>query len=442
MELSLIKKKDKKKDKKKGIKIAIWLYFFLLIFEGSFRKWIIPSLSNEILVIRDPVAIIILFLALKKEMIPKKIIITAIITIGLLSFFTAILAGHGSIIVALFGVRPFIIHLPLAFVIGSVFDKSDVIKIGKTMMYLLVLMTILLIIQFYSPQSAWVNKGVGGDLEGSGFGGALGFYRSSGTFSFINGLTLFYGLASAYLFYFIFHSKYLNGFILTSCIIATALSIPFTISRTVLFQNILCFFFLLIVVLKNPKYLKNIVPIALLLVVFIFIFAKNEYIVTAIDAFTSRFEDANDTEGGLKGSLIDRMFGTLINAVISSIDESLIGQGIGTYSNVGVQTLNVRNTSRIADYEWSRIISEMGAIMGIIFIFLRIRILVYVFIKSLKKIKQNDYLPWMLLSFGFMLILQGQIAQPTSLGFLTITLGLILASFNKEINSNLLLNRK
>ena len=42
----------------------------------------------------------------------------------------------------------------------------------------------------------------------------------------------------------------------------------------------------------------------------------------------------------------------------------------------------------------------------------------------------------LLMSFGFMLILQGQIAQPTSLGFLTITIGLILASVNKVRDPN------
>jgi hypothetical protein len=433
MVLNLIEKKDKNK----GIKTAIWIYFFLLIFEGSLRKWIIPSMATPILIIRDPVALIILFLALKKKLIPKSFFITAIIIIGLFSFFTAILAGHGSIIVALFGIRPFLLHLPLAFVIGSIFDKEDVIKIGKVMMYLLIFMTVLLIVQFYSPQSAWVNRGVGGDLEGSGFGGALDFFRSSGTFSFINGLSLFYGLASAYLFYFIFNSKYLNGILLTSCVIATLLSIPFTISRTVLFQNILCLLFLLFILLKDPKKLKKIVPLFFLLIIIVFLFSDNKYILTAVDAFTSRFEDANETEGGLKGSLIDRMFGTLLNSIISSIDVPLFGQGIGTYSNVGIQTLEIKNTDRIADYEWSRIVLEMGPVLGIIFIFLRIRILTTAFSKAIKKIRQNDYLPWMLMSFGFMLILQGQIAQPTSLGFFTITLGLILASFNKARNPNI-----
>jgi hypothetical protein len=432
MVLNLIEKKDKNK----GIKTAIWIYFFLLIFEGSLRKWIIPSMATPILIIRDPVALIILFLALKKKLIPKSFFITAIIIIGLFSFFTAILAGHGSIIVALFGIRPFLLHLPLAFVIGSIFDKEDVIKIGKVMMYLLIFMTVLLIVQFYSPQSAWVNRGVGGDLEGSGFGGALDFFRSSGTFSFINGLSLFYGLASAYLFYFIFNSKYLNGIVLTSCVIATLLSIPFTISRTVLFQNLLCLLFLLFILLKDPKKLKKVIPLFFLLIIIVFLFSDNKYILTAVDAFTARFEDANETEGGLKGSLIDRMFGTLLNSIISSIDVPLFGQGIGTYSNVGIQTLSIKNTDRIADYEWSRIVLEMGPVLGIIFIFLRIRILTTVFSKSLKKIRQNDYLPWMLMSFGFMLILQGQIGQPTSLGFLTLTLGLILASFNKVRNPN------
>ena len=35
----------------KHIKWLIWLYFWLLIFEGTFRKWILPQYSDVILVI-------------------------------------------------------------------------------------------------------------------------------------------------------------------------------------------------------------------------------------------------------------------------------------------------------------------------------------------------------------------------------------------------------
>src|SRR5438128_1892579 len=43
----------------KTLKRLIWLYFWLLIFEGVFRKWIVPQLANPLLLVRDPVLLLI-----------------------------------------------------------------------------------------------------------------------------------------------------------------------------------------------------------------------------------------------------------------------------------------------------------------------------------------------------------------------------------------------
>src|SRR5690349_17621134 len=47
------------------IKNVLWLYFWLLLFEGALRKWGIPELSAPLLVIRDPVAIAAYYLGLR-----------------------------------------------------------------------------------------------------------------------------------------------------------------------------------------------------------------------------------------------------------------------------------------------------------------------------------------------------------------------------------------
>jgi hypothetical protein len=46
----------------KNLKKGIWLYFLLLIFEGALRKWL-PFCLTPLLVIRDPLAIYLLFTA-------------------------------------------------------------------------------------------------------------------------------------------------------------------------------------------------------------------------------------------------------------------------------------------------------------------------------------------------------------------------------------------
>src|SRR5579871_6825378 len=48
----------------------IWLYFWLLLFEGALRKWFVPGLSNALLIVRDPVAVAIYALAVRDRVFP------------------------------------------------------------------------------------------------------------------------------------------------------------------------------------------------------------------------------------------------------------------------------------------------------------------------------------------------------------------------------------
>lgn len=430
MNSSLINKREKKIQ---FIKNGIWLYIILLIFEGSLRKWVVPSLSTPLLVVRDPLAFILIFKSMQIKMLNRNAILASFIVVGTIAFFTALIFGHQNLIVAAFGARAIILHFPVIFIIGSVFSREDVIKVGVFLMYLLIPMVILTIIQFYSPQSSFVNHGVGDDNDGAGFGGALGYFRPPGTFSFINGLSLFYGLCSSYVFYFLYQSKEISKWLIITALFLSLLVIPFTISRTILFQTILCFLFSMIFIIKSPKY---IIPISFIVLISIFIFfyiQTSKSLGIGIEAFTSRFESANESEGGLKGSIVDRLFGTLLNALVNVVDQSIWGKGIGADTNVGMKILGAPEGSRIIDYEWSRIILEIGPFLGLIFIYTRVLFCFKLIRSAIKKIKMNDLLPWMLLSFTFLQLLQGQISQPTSLGFIVFSTGLVLASLKSKI---------
>src|SRR5262245_57354636 len=85
------------------IKRGIWLYFFLLIFEGALRKWVVPGLATPLLVIRDPIALLILVLAVRNGLFPATIYAYSMMLVGLVATFTALFLGHGALFVALFG---------------------------------------------------------------------------------------------------------------------------------------------------------------------------------------------------------------------------------------------------------------------------------------------------------------------------------------------------
>src|SRR2546421_10268847 len=71
-----------------NIRRLIWLYLCLLIFEGAFRKWIIPQLSGPLLIVRDPVVVAIYVLALRARLFPQNIYVVSLGIIALLSWAT------------------------------------------------------------------------------------------------------------------------------------------------------------------------------------------------------------------------------------------------------------------------------------------------------------------------------------------------------------------
>ncbi|MCF4102182.1 hypothetical protein L1I30_10925 [Gillisia sp. M10.2A] len=417
------------------LKKGVWLYFFLLIFEGALRKWVLPGFSESLLIIRDPLAIWLLYMSFKYGVWKINLYVFLIWEVSILALILTLIIGHGNLQVAIYGLRMTIIHFPLIFVIGNIFNKSDVLILGKIMLWLTIAMTLLVAVQFYSPQSAWVNRGVGGDLTGSGFSGAGGFFRVPGTFSFTNGLSLFYGLATAYIFYFWIGEdrRYVSKALLLVSSFALLAAVPLSISRTVLFEIALSVVFMMAIIARNPRIIKNIIGVGLISIFLFLIMGNFSFIEEPIIAFTERFTSGNRTEGGLvEGVFIDRFLGGMYSAIVND-KFPFWGMGLGMGTSVGANIL-VGNSGAylIAEEEWPRVVGEMGMVFGMMVIFIRIGVVLEFLQKGWRAINKNNILPWMLMSFGMFNILQGQWSQPTTLGFSILIGGLVMASHNEE----------
>ena len=72
-----------KADILKQLKAGIWAYFILLIIEGALRKWFFPRLATPLLVVRDPLAMWLLFVAWKNNEMPSNWYIKSIVFIGI-----------------------------------------------------------------------------------------------------------------------------------------------------------------------------------------------------------------------------------------------------------------------------------------------------------------------------------------------------------------------
>ena len=419
----------------KWIKWAIWAYFLLLFFEGALRKWVLPGLATPLLVVRDPIALAVVLMAFQRGLMPPSVYVKIAIALGIVSFVTALLFGHGSLIVAAFGARTLLIHVPFAFIMGRVLNREDILKIGRVTLWLSIPMAVLIGLQFYSPQSAWVNRGVGGDMEGAGFSGALGYSRPPGTFSFNNGTTLFFSFAATFVGYFWLEPKRMKFLVLLGATAALVMSIPLSISRSLLFQVAITAIFAIVAISGDVRYLKRVLVGVLGIAIALVALSATQVFQHSSEVLSYRFESASKSEGGLQGTLIDRFLGGLVSAVMDANSQELFGKGIGLGTNVGAKYTTGKIQFLVAEGEWGRTVGELGPILGLTLIFTRVAMAFGYLRKAYQRIRQRDSLPWMLLSFGFLQILQGGWAQPTSLGFFTVLTGLVLASLKGATNT-------
>lgn len=411
-----------------------WIYLFLLIFEGALRKWFLPSLATPLLLVRDPIAIWFTLVGWQRGWLnngyAKGMMLAATV-----SFVLTLLVGHHNVAVALFGWRIYFFHFPMIFVLGHILTRTDLLRVGQFLLWLSIPMTVLIVIQFYSPPTAWVNIGIGGEGT-AGFGGALGYMRPPGTFSFTAGYTAYQAVVGCYLLYYLVMNDTLPKefrfskavlIILAGCYL---LSIPMSISRGHLFQTCVFLAFLFLAALRKNKLKVRFLKFAAIAVLAGFVLSASGLLDTGIEVFTARFEGASESEGGLEGTIGDRYIGGYLGALFNW-SMPLFGYGIGLGTNVGATLMggDMWSFGFNGEVEWSRIMGECGIILGLIIIGIRVLFSLKLWKKSYDLlIKRYDLLPWML-SAGMMLTIpQGQWAVPTNLGFSILLGGLTLAA--------------
>jgi len=421
------------------IKRLFWLYFILLLIEGGLRRWIFPDFSNFFLIVRDPFAIIILIVAFKNNLVPKNKYLSLVILVSILSFYTALFFGHGNLLVAVYGSRILLLHFPLIFIFGNILDQDDLVLFGKVILLISIPMAILITIQFYSPQSAWVNRGVGGSLEGAGFSGTADYFRPPGTFSFITGVTSFFTIVGCFVFYFWINTKMINFPLLISSTIAFLVSIPTSISRTLFFSVFITFICFLLAKSTQKDFFKNASRFIFGIFIIFLIFSNTSILNNQINAFTERFRLANDVESKIKSgadAIQDVIINRLIYSTFQDIKEDyiLFGKGVGAGTNVGAKLLTGNVGFIVAEGEIARIFGEYGLILGLIIVFIRIRMSYEYSLKSYNLFRAGDQLPFMIFSIGFINTFIGAWAQPNALGFYVIISSIWIASMKPNLN--------
>ena len=404
------------------LKLLIWSYWLLWFAEGALRKWIFPAYSAPLVIVRDPVAVLIITCALifGRWSIDLKTVILYIL--GLIAF-AVTLANGVPVLVDLVGLRTLCLHFPIIFIMGRILEREDVERMGNLAVDLALPMSLIMIVQFMSPAGALVNAGAGIGAEQIG-GVGEGRIRAPGVFSFISGAAQYYSLAAAYVCARFSQRRYKANFLVGLSLLGIVLAMSVAVSRSLAGGVMVVSIVFVVASLFIRISASRLALLMLATGVIGIIFVKSSVTAEGFQALKDRAFAANDSEG----SIVTRFLsGFLIDS--DTIEKAgLTGKGLGVGTNMGSQLLTGGVDFLLAEGEWPRVVLEMGAVLGITFIIWRIVVFGQLAASSLRAIGRKDILPALLLAAGGLSLLNGQSGQPATLGYIILANGLALAA--------------
>ncbi len=415
------------------IKAAIWLYFVLLLIEGVLRKWLFPEYSDVLFIVRDPVVLIIYVLALQARVFPFRL---AMIALGLITFFSALFAIFNDTppVVTLFGLRTNYLHIPLVFIIMQTLDRNDVIRFGRVMLVVAVPIFGLMVAQFQAAPDSWLNAGAGGSVNGQ-IRGALGKIRPPGPFSFIDGIVCYFSLATAFVYYGWSKPGVFGRGLLLLATLVTALAVPISISRSLLMGVLIVIGFGLATSLRSVKTALRIsIPLALAAVCLLFV-SKTVY----LKAFTTRWDESiSSGKGTFYNNVFERILGNYTEPVTRIGEAPLLGHGVGAGTLAGARLMTGKASFLLAESELSRIILELGPILGAAFIAWRIWLALSLVFGGWSFFgRTRDALSWLIAGATLLNVSTGQWGSSTQLGFSVFGAGLALAARNVPLEEEI-----
>ena len=429
---------------KHRVRQLIWLYFWLLLVEGALRKWALPRFSNPLLLIRDPVMLGIYFYAIKARVFPKNFWVVSLWVIAAFSIIATIVLARFSLIspyvpvvpiseVALYGVRTNFLHLPIIFVMASVFDEEDVKKFGWWVLSVMIPMGLVMAAQFQASPDSFINRTAGlGEAEQLTAGG--GKIRPPGTFSFISGPVFYMSMAAVFLIYGALRRTVYKNWLLISSGVALVVGIFISGSKSSVASVLLVVLAVFVILIVRPRAVNQFGWTLLIVVVGAFIVSRlpilKEGFQVLSDRFTSAAEAADTTI--LRGT-IDRVINDFTEGFKNMGNFPLFGYGLGIGTNVGGRVLVGRPAFLLAESEWSRVLGESGPILGLAFLLWRTLFVLQLGRLSFVALRRGNLLPILLFGSGFVVLLNGQLGQPTTLGFAVLLNGLCLAAIQPRL---------
>lgn len=419
---------SKQEQQFKWLKRWIWVYFWLLMFEGALRKWVFPSLSGPLLLIRDPVAVLVYIQAYRCGRISMRTMWPfAVVAAGVILLASAqIVTGINTIPIALFGLRTYVLHLPLIFIIAETLNEEDLYKLGRWLLMLSIPMSALVIAQFRSSGSSWLNAGAGEDA--SQILSAGGHIRPAGTFSYGAGMGCMEILVGAIIFDALLRKERYPRWLLWPALVLMIVVLPALGSRTVLFSMVGVVAVTLFAGMSHAGRIVGLIKVAAFVALAGVFVLQIPVFHEAVGVMTERWQTASHTEGDVGQVLDKRVFDTMEEGLESAETAPLLGMGIGMGSNFASVSTTGSAAFMLGESEWERVIPEFGPIAGLLFMGARVTLAAYIAMQAFLALKRNEPLAWLLLPAVLPVLVLDIMEQTTFLGFMIFGAGICLAA--------------
>jgi hypothetical protein len=418
------------------LKMLFWVYFLLLIFEGALRKWILPQFSAPLLLVRDPIALLIILEAAQSNKWPEKwSAVTGVLAFGLLGLCgVQMVAGDNPWIAAVYGLRSYLLPFPVAFIMGENLDAEDLRKFGVCTLWLLLPETALFVAQYLVPTGSFLNAGA---YEGARQVNYVGVHaRASGTFSYVAGAQSFAPLAAVFLLYGLVNEKIAKKWLLWAASFALVISVPAMGSRTFVFELaaiVACAgVAALCGVTQFFKSLKIIVP-------FLAVFALASllpFFTESSKDLNQRFEEGTQAEGGAQHSVRQVVARRTTAPLVERFEEidllsNPIGIGMGQGAAAITKLLQGKAEFLAGEAETDRAILELGPFPGMAFMLFRFFLALAILKSAVSLAREGEPLALLLAPLMVGGLAFGILEQPTGQGFMVIFVAFSLAALKR-----------
>jgi hypothetical protein len=412
------------------LKKLFWAYFLLLFFEGAIRKWILPQYAGPLLLVRDPIAFLIIWEAYRSRKWPREwSSAIGFLTVGMMILcIVQLIIGEAPWFVIVYGLRSYLLPFPVALIMGENLDSEDLRKFAVCTLWLLPPLTGLEIAQYYAPTSSFLNGSavVGGEQLAY----SAGHIRASATFSYVTGPMNYLPLAAAFIFWSLANPGLVKRWTLWAAAAALILAIPVTGSRTAVYELAAVVACVGIAAMFGVSQFMKSLQMILVMAFVALLVSRLPFFSEASSTLDQRFYEADAYEGGsTEQSLLVRIVRPMIWAVGSNVaDNNLVGVGMGYGASAIAKLLTGQLNGLAGEGELDRVMFEFGWPCGFVFMMFRGGLAFMIISKAIGRARHGQPLALLLVPLTFTSLMLGVLEQPTIQGFMVISVAFSLAA--------------